>query len=421
MVRFVSNRSIVALAVVAAVSAAVAIVPPGGATARGIRIERMGQWSSGRPLLLRLSVEDGGTRHWHAPASLELSALDADGLRHHARLARAGRGPWIFTALPAMRAPVRIEARAEGLNTSTLIRSDGDSPAFVLGDHGRATMDIATEGYVLTPEVGGTVILSAGIAHAGEAIEVHGDDPTLAIGPERATLDACGMLALYARPAGLAAPILCRLGTSERRFRVPLAPGAITTRLDGATLSLAHALGGVTAHVITGDARGPLRWAQVPIETATDRTSAASFALRDDERWALASASAEFDRVSGGWRDVPPGLTPCAQSPLGAYYARIAAPTPPLPPIVLAADGAGQALDAREARRQRTRRSALWITALALSGLSALMLSATRTPEQALEREGLTAGSDSMRTAAYGVVALSAMAFAIAIAVQLRT
>lgn len=420
MVPIVSNRSIVALAVVAAVAAAVAIVPPGGATARGIRVERASRWQSGRPLLLRLSVEDGGTRHWHAPASLELTARDAAGARHHARLTRSGRGPWLFTTLPAMQSPVRIEARAEGLNIDTQIRNDPESPAFVLSDNGRATMDIATEGYVLTPEVGGTVLLNAGIAHAGEAIEVHGDDPTLAIGPERATLDACGMLALYARPAGLAAPLVCRLGESERRFRVPLAPGAVTTRIEGATLSLAHALGGVTAHVITGDARGPLRWAQAPIEPATDRTSAASFALREGEQWALASASAEFDRVSGGWREAPPGLSPCTRSPLGAYYARISAPTPPLPAIVLAADGAGAALDAREARRQRTRRYALWITALALGGLSALMLSATRTPERALEREGLTAGSDSVRTAAYGVVALSAMAFAIAIAVQLR-
>ena len=64
----------VSLAVVTAVAAAVAIVPPGADTARGLRVEHMSGWSSGRPLLLRVTVEDGGSRSWRAPSTATIRA-----------------------------------------------------------------------------------------------------------------------------------------------------------------------------------------------------------------------------------------------------------------------------------------------------------------------------------------------------------
>jgi hypothetical protein len=414
------DRWIVALAVVAAVAAAVAIVPPGGETARGIRVEQVRGWSSGRPLLLRVSVEDGGTRHWHAPASLTIDARDARGQRQRVTARRAGSGPWVLAVVAPMQGPVALDVAAEGVSARLSIAPAATPPAFVLSDDGRARMDVAVEGYVLTPEVGGAVLFNAGVEHATKTVEIRPDDPTLAIGPERSTLDACGMATLYARAAGLAAPLVATIDGRERRFRLPLVPGAVTSRVEGENITLAHALGGVTAYVIAGDARGPTRWLTASLEASTDRASTVRVALLADEQWAVASASSDFERRSGGWRRTPPGLSPCAATPLGDYFARIAAPTPPIPSIELAYDGAARALDARDSRRDRTRRVALWVSATALGALSSLMLAASRNRDEALDREGLTKGSGSRKVAAFGVIALSVVAFAVAIAVQLR-
>ncbi|MFO0560195.1 MAG: hypothetical protein U0269_19420 [Polyangiales bacterium] len=409
----------VSLAVVTAVAAAVAIVPPGADTARGLRVEHMSGWSSGRPLLLRVTVEDGGSRSWRAPSTATIRAR-AGSRSETVTARRAGTGPWLLAVIDALDGPVTLAVEAEGLRAESVVRPQPPSRETRLSDTGRARADVAVDGYILTPEVGGAAILSAGVENASKTVEIRGDDPSLAIGPERITLDACGMSTLYARAAGLAAPFVATIDGVERRFRLPLVPGAVTTRVEEQSITVAHALGGVTAYVLTGDARGPRRWLAVALDTATDRAATARVELRPDEQWAIASSSSDFERVSGAWRITPPGLTPCALTPLGAYFARIAAPTPPVPAIAIAYDGAARSVDARDARRERTRRIALWITAAALGALSALMLAASRTRSEALDREGLTKGSGAHRVAAYGIVALAVLAFAIAVAVQLR-
>jgi hypothetical protein len=412
---------IVVLAVSAAVSTAVAVVPLGGPPARGLRIERLRGAADGRPTLLRLALEDGGTRYWRAPSTVTLRARDARGRTHVETVRREGRGPWLLATLPALTPPITLDAEAESLRARAEITVDPAAPAFALRDSESARMDVAVEGYVLTPEVGGAAIFTAGTAHAGETIDARGDDPTLAVGPERVALDACGMAALYARPGGLAAPVVITLAGVPHRFRFALAPGAVTSRVEGNAMTLGHALGGITAYVVLGDRRGPLRWRAVPLDAATDRTATATVALDDQVEWAIASASSDFDRVSGAWRVTPPGLHPCEASPLGAHFLRIAAPTPPLPSIALVYDGAQRALDSRGALRGRNRRIAVWWAAASLSLLAALVLRSGRNPDEALDREGLSQGSGARKIVALGVVSLAAMALALALVVQLRT
>jgi hypothetical protein len=409
----------VTLAVVTAVAAAVAIVPPGADTARGLRVEHMSGWSSGRPLLVRVTVEDGSSRSWRAPSSATIRARS--GSRSESVTARRlGTGPWLLAVIDALDGPVTLEVEAEGLRAESVVRPQAPAQEVRFSDTDRARADVAVDGYILTPEVGGAAIFSAGVESAAKTVEIRSDDPSLAIGPERITLDACGMSTLYARAAGLAAPFVATIDGVERRFQLPLVPGAITTRVEEHSITVAHALGGVTAYVLTGDARGPRRWLTIALETANDRAATARVELRPDEQWALASSSSDFERVSGAWRITPPGLTPCALTPLGAYFARISAPTPPVPAIAIAYDGAARAIDARDARRERTRRIALWITAAALGALSALMIAAARSRREALDQEGLTKGSGAQRVAVYGIVALAVLAFAIAVSVWLR-
>jgi hypothetical protein len=409
----------VILAVVTAVAAAIAIVPPGADTARGLRVEHMSGWSSGRPLLLRVTVEDRGSGIWHAPTTATIRAQTVSRTAT-VTARRVGRGPWLLAVIDALDGPATLTVEAEGLRAESVVRPQPLSPEMRLSDAGRARMDVAVDGFILTPEIGGAAILSMGIENAAKTVDIRSDDPSLAIGPERSTLDACGMSTLYARAAGLAAPFVATIDGVERRFRLPVVPGAVTARVEEQSITVAHALGGVTAYVLTGDARGPRRWLAVALETATDQPATARVDLRADEQWALASSSSDFEHVSGAWTITAPGLTPCALTPLGTYFARIAAPTPPVPTIALTFDGAARALDARNARRERTRRIALWITAAALGAISALMLAASRARSDALDREGLTKGSGAKRIVAYGIVALTVLAFAIAIAVQLR-
>lgn len=415
-----STATILALSTVAALAAAMAIVPPGGEAARGLRVERLRGAFDGRPLLLRISIEDAATRHWRAPAMARVRAVDPAGRVRLGEGTRVGRGPWTLVNVERGAFPVTLEVKAEGLEARSVIHADAPSAPFSLSDRGQRTLDIAVEGWVLSPEVGGAVLFKAGAERAGSTIDVIPDDPTLAIGPDRGTLDACGMAALYARPAGLAAPVLIRIGGEEHRFRLPLAPGAITTRLDGDTLTLAHALGGVNAYVLFGDPWGPLRWEQALLPVASEQVATATIRTPAEARWVVASASTDFERRSGAWKDTPPGLSPCTATALGAYFARIASATPPIPPVALVHDGASLALSDREARRARNRRRALWVNALALAALAALMLRSARTPEAALEREGLSSGSGARNVAALGVAALAVLAFAIALAVQLR-
>ena len=415
-----SSRWVLALAVIAAIAGAIAIVPPGGVTARGLRIERLRGASDGRPLLLRVALEDGGTRNWRAPLSVHVRAECADRTTRVVEATRVGRSPWVLVTVANARFPLRLTVRADGFEVAAAVTADPAMPRFALSDQGRARIDVAVEGYVLTPEVGGAALFNGGSALAGTTVNVAADDPTLSIGPERAVLDACGITALYARPGGLAAPVLLRFNGEEHRFRLPLAPGAITTRIEGDTMTLGHPLGGLVAYVVSGDDRGPLRWEQHVLPSESERTATARVSLGADTAWALASASTDFERVSGAWKRTPPGLSPCAATPLGEYFARISAPTPPLPGITIVHDGAQAALDHREDRRAQSRRRALWVNALALCALAALMLRAAKNSSRTLEREGLLRGSGASRVAVYGVAALATTALVFALAVQLR-
>ena len=107
--------------------------------------------------------------------------------------------------IDALDGPVTLAVEAEGLRAESVVRPQPPSRETRLSDTGRARADVAVDGYILTPEVGGAAILSAGVENASKTVEIRGDDPSLAIGPERITLDACGMSTLYATRAAPAA------------------------------------------------------------------------------------------------------------------------------------------------------------------------------------------------------------------------
>jgi hypothetical protein len=411
---------IVGLSMSAAVAVAVAVAPLAGPPARGLRVERMRGLVPGRPALLRVALEDGGTRHWRAPALVTLAAVDARGVRHAQRALRVGRGPWVLATLPALTPPISLEARADGFDARAVLAPDPIAPATVTLDSASEGPGLAVDGLILSPEIPGELVLFAGPAFAGQRAALSADDPTLAIAPASATLDACGAAVFRATSAGLAAPVLVTVGAAPRRLRLPLAPGAVTAAVSSREITVSHALGGVTAYVIEGDRVGPLRWDAVALEPASDRASTASRPLSPGSEWALASASADFDRVSGAWRIPPPSASPCPHTPLGARWARVHTPTSALPAVVVVFDGAQRALDARAAVRARTRRVALWCAAGSLTLLAALVLRSARAGRAALDREGLSQGSGAQRVVALGVLAIAVMAVALALVVQLR-
>jgi hypothetical protein len=349
---------------------------------------------------------------------VSLEAVDARGARHTQRAERVGRGPWVLATLPPLDPPITVDVHADGFEARAVLTVDPPIPTAEAP--APSALALSVDGEVLSPEIPGDVLLYAGRDRAGQRASLAADDLTLTITPAQVTLDACGLAVFRATAMGLAAPVLVTIGSEARRVRLPLAPGAVIATVSSRGITLSHALGGLTAYVLEGDPRGPLRWRSVVLDAVNTGPATAALPLAPEASWALASASAEFDRVSGSWRTLPPGAQPCTDAPLGARWARVRAPIPAVSETLVAFDGALRALAEREAIRARTRRISLWCAAGSLSLLAAIIVRAVSLRRAGLEREGLSRGSGAQRIAALGVLSLAVMAAALALIVQLR-
>lgn len=415
------------------------LVPPGGAPARGLRVESLGPIVAGRPALLRVSVEDANTRSWHGPrqvraqATVETTANSAAQPQVVERT-MAGRGPWLLLEIPIAEHSTpgeryRFNIDAEGFGASFVVPLETRGPSVQELHRNRPAPNageytIAVEGGVLTPEVPAVMVLASSIDRAGKSLAIQADDPTFLLSPERVTLDACGMAILYARPAGLAAPLTITYEGQARNLALTLSPGAVLSKIEGNNMTLAHAMGGVMVYVMMGDEYGPTQWEAMPLETATDRAVQAQVALPTAVRWAGASASPEFVRFSGTWREgaapqfAPSSVPPCASDP-ARLFARISSELPAIPSLVLRYDGAQQALGAREGRKGKMQKVALSVSAVALIALSVLMLVSVKKATGV--DASIAATKKSYGIAIKGIVALIAIALALLLLVQMRS
>ncbi|MDP3275419.1 MAG: hypothetical protein Q8Q09_09515 [Deltaproteobacteria bacterium] len=414
------DRVIVALAVMVVGATGAAIAPPTGEPAQGLRVEQLAPTGEGRPVLLRVTLEDGALRRWRAPRGLRVRERAGPSVR----LTQHPRSPWLLLTLSDLDSARPLVLEAEGLSASVPLARGADAH----WDHrvrggAPGPLDVRVEGGVLTPEIGGSAVIHAGSEHAGERIVFHSDDPTLAVSPERATLDACGLAALYLRPAGLAAPLLVQVNEGrEHRLRLPLHPGAITAHFDDDRhLQIAHALGDIPAFVVHGDARGPLAWELVALAASDQSAVTRSLTPPRGAQWSIVSSSSDFDRFAGGWSTLPQAPSGCTESPLAARFARMGESLWTIPPALLRYDGAQAALTLRTQRVGRIRRVASWVGAAALMALALLLLSATRSREQSLDEQGLTRGSPTQRIVAIGLFVLAILAVLLAMFVQLKT
>ncbi len=91
-------------AIAAAVFTTIAIVPPGGAPARGLRVEQVeGPVDASHPLLVRAAIEDALSSQWEVPIETEFRVPGATSVRV-ARMrvvpyafARVALAAWVIT------------------------------------------------------------------------------------------------------------------------------------------------------------------------------------------------------------------------------------------------------------------------------------------------------------------------------------
>ncbi len=431
-----TERWAIALSSCVALGMALSLLPPGGAPARGLRVESLGPIVQGRPTLLRVSIEDAATRSWRAPSQAR-ATLTLQSPHHSQTIDQStqGRGAWLLMQVPP------AEGAEVGAREHFAVEAEGYSTAFeaTLAAPPSATVEraesallrpgeysVRIEGGVLTPEVPSVMVVTGGVSQAGNLLQIQATDPSFLLSPERVTLDTCGTAVLYARPAGLSAAMTLTANGETKQIALTLAPGALVSKLEDTYATIAHALGGITAYVIMGDDRGPTEWRSMPLETASDRAVQARVVLPSPIRWFATSASPEFDHLSGAWREplpVQPGGTLrnpvlCTETETGRLLARISRELPTLPSFVLRADGAQNALGSRDVRRQRWQTMALTLSVVGLVALSVLMLFA-------VYRARRVDASIAAQNSSYGVViksavALLAMGVALLLLVQLR-
>lgn len=409
------DRWVVPPAVLVAVFTTVVIAPPGGAPARGLRVEALpgsarGAW------LVRVGVEHAGTMGWSVPRGGRVRLDDGRGGTTGARLEGLPRGVWATATVPRYGdGPWRFAIEAEGLRAEGRVAYDPE-PAFRVGDDAElrsATgaafapdaqgISVRIDGGALVPEVPGVVRVRLPSASAAPDAPWRFEpvDAMLVLEPSSARPDRCGLVTLRATVHGFAAHLIVRdpAGLERARRRIPVRPGAISVRalvepdaeraVEGRVL-LQAASPGQTAHVVFGDVDGrAVSWQSLRL--SNDDASSAALGAPARSAWALASGTATFDPVLAAWvalpRDraeavapMPPG---CDVAESWSAFRRAAWPDPSVRAPVVVYDGAPAALRAREERRERARNRAGVLAVLSLAALAAVLFAKglTRDPE----------------------------------------
>lgn len=354
---------------------------------RGLRVETAGGTSSGRPLLVRLTLDEAGSSRLRAPSRAYLRLAWAGGAITREAVAVAGAAYLFAELTPAGHGPYVLEVEAEGLTAQVPVRETPPPPVFipVMRPMQTSGLEVVVEGGALVPEVEGRVLVRA-LAAAGAEIALAGDE-FVTIAPARAVPDPCGVVAFGVTVRGLSAHATASvLGAPERALalRLPVMPGGLSVRGTRGAIEVATAVGGLPVYVLAGDERGSTYWSAVRLDDADERTRT-RIQLPDDAAWALVSASPSFETFTGLWL-TPPLQAPCTQTHLGERFARSAASLPSPPAVALVHDGPAIAQRARDQRRARIRLVALLVASASVFVMVGAVL-----------RAGLRADSEAPR------------------------
>lgn len=371
------DRWVLPLAIMAAVFTAVAIVPPGGSLPRALRMEAVGGVTPGRPLLVRLSIEDPETGGWETPRSVQVWQLG-----RQARVEDLGWTvgvPYRFLrVLPDGAGACVLGVRADGLSATVTVPvvSGIVAPREVSATRAH-DIDVVAEGGALVPEVPGTVLIRVENG-AGATVSMEAGDAPVRFTPTRARLDACGVAAFETVVTGLDAHVVVHAtGTTERRTRrrLPVVPGGLVIKGRPGMLEVSTAVGGRAVYVLGGDRNGVTYWTAVRLDDPVDTYARAQVELPASVAWVAASLSPVFEQPVSLWLTDPPGAL-CTGTDLGARFARAVTSSPPWPDVVVVHDGAAMAREIRARRQQRVRYGALSLAGLAVAMLVGLVLSA---------------------------------------------
>lgn len=369
------DRWVLPPAVCAAVFAVLAISPPVGHVAHATEVvEALGDPSPGRPWLLRTrSVADVDRN----PAT----RVSVGGVRLAplAEVSRSGR--WYRAGVPT--GARSVELRLEDPTGVHVRRIASRVPVAVAAVTAAEGLHVV-EG-VLVPELAGEVLVEAGVGAASVRLVPATEE--VGVEPSEGVPDACGIARFVVRVSGLGAPVSLRVtrgaAVERHELRLPLVPGGVAVRDEGAVVTLRATNPGVLAHVVAGDESGPTWWSGARLAAASEE-GVAAVRLPAGVAWLLASRDHDLSEpVSPLTRS--PGA-PCDATALGRRLAGARRSPPPLPPVRTVWDGPAESRRLTELRMNRSRGLCLAGLALSVALEVSLLLGA-----------GLTRGPDALR------------------------
>ncbi len=377
-------------AIAAAVFTTIAIVPPGGAPARGLRVEQVeGPVDASHPLLVRAAIEDALSSQWEVPIETEFRVPGATSVR----VARMRVVPYAFATVQVDRpAPFDVEVAGDGF-TARARALGGPSPPIVPAppvasrpEHG---VELRVEGGALVPEIPGTVFVRVEGAVEGD-VAMSATDDSVRVVPAHARLDLCGVAAFEVTVHGLFANVVVQPpgagADGVARRSLPMSPGGLGLALRSDAIDVTAPNGGQPLYVLQGDASGvATAWSVQRFDDGGDANATLRVPVPATVAWTLVSLSPVFEQSAGLWSARPAfaAATGCVATPLGERLARVVTPLPGVPRVRVIHDGARSALAARESRQRRARNVALGVASAAIAMLIGLIVaaSARRDPE----------------------------------------
>lgn len=388
------ERWVLPPAIAAAVFTTLAIVPPGGAPARGLRVERIaGPVDREHPLLVRVAIEDAHATAWRPPHDAIFRLGRPGGVWTVRHVVTSTSVPYAFATLipPEGNGPLSLRIEADGYAVDVPVRSiarEGSEPIDPpRGEHG---VELRVEGGALVPEVPATVLARFDGIVDGD-VEMTGTDDTIRIAQSHARPDLCGVCAFEVTVTGLDAHVVVRTpGAGDRDVRraLPVEPGGLSLRsVEEGAIEVTTAIGDQPVFVLAGDEHGiATYWSAQRLAPSGDANAALRIALPVASAWALAALSPRFDAASGAWLRTPQSSR-CTATPLGERFVRAVTPPPNPPSTRVIHDGARVAGHLRERRQDRIRSIALALAAAAIAMLITLIVAANLGREAPLLRE----------------------------------
>lgn len=379
-------------AIAAAVFTTIAIVPPGGAPALGLRVEQAeGPVDASHPLLVRAAVEDALSSRWEVPIETFFRVRGAPPVR----VARRPGVPYAFATVPVRRgAPFELYVVGDGLSAHVrVLQGRASSPPSpfepVSVVHAEHSVEVRVEGGALVPEVPGTVFVHFENAPAGDVTMTAADDSVRVV-PSHAQLDLCGVAAFEVTAHGLFANVVVQPPGADLdgivRRALPMSPGGLAVAPRQEAIEVTAPNGGQPVYALQGDASGEATaWSVHRFDDGADANATMTIPLPSPIAWTIVSLSPVFDQGTGLWTTTPLSAITgrCAVTALGERFGRTRVPLPAVPHVLVLHDGARFALAARERRQYRARNIALGVASAAIAMLIGLIVaaSARRDPE----------------------------------------